>query len=76
MNQNQNLQNWSEKYGNWIHKTKLEPDGCEQLKSHAVTKGCLQIPGVDFAESFSPVAMDSSTWIIIGIILYYSDKYR
>ena len=59
----------------WVFKTKLEPDGSERLKSRIVTKGYLQVPGVDFTEKFSPVAADTSTRIIIGITLYFSGNY-
>ena len=57
----------------WVFKTKLEPDGSEQLKLRIVTKGYLQVPGVDFTESFSPVATDCSMRIIVGITLYFSE---
>ena len=55
----------------WVFKTKLEPDGCERLKSRIVSKSFMQVPGVDFTEKFSPVATDTSTRIIIGLVLYY-----
>ena len=32
----------------------------------------MQVPGVDFTEKFSPVATDTSTRIIIALVLYYS----
>ena len=56
----------------WVFKTKLEANGTERLKSRIVTKGYLQVPGVDFTEKFSPVATDTSTRIIIGLTLYYT----
>ena len=59
----------------WVFKTKLEADGSERLKSRIVTKGYLQVPGVDFTEKFSPVANDTSTRILIGMTLYFSDKF-
>jgi hypothetical protein len=40
-----------------------------------VTKGFLQIPGVDFTESYSPVANDSSIRIGIGLVLYHEDAH-
>ena len=36
--------------------------------------GYMQVPGVDFTESFYPVASDTSTRIIIGLSLYYEDN--
>ena len=59
----------------WVFKTKLEANGSERLKSRIVTKGYLQVPGVDFTEKFSPVANDTSTRILIGMTLYFSDKF-
>ena len=58
----------------WVFKTKLEPDGSEWLKSRIVTKGYPQVPGVDFTESFSPVALHSSTRIIISVTLYFTEE--
>ena len=55
----------------WVFKTKLEPNGTERLKSRIVTKGYLQVPGVDYTERFSPVATDTSTRMIVGFTLYY-----
>ena len=55
----------------WVFKTKLEPNGTERLKSRIVTKGYLQVPGVDYTERFSPVATDTSTRMIIGFTLYF-----
>jgi hypothetical protein len=40
-------------------------------KTRIVTKGFMQIPGVDYTESFSPVATDASARTVIGISLYY-----
>ena len=33
----------------------------------------MQLPGVDFTESFYPVALDTSTRILIELTLYYED---
>ena len=48
------------------------------MKSRSIVKGNMQVPGVNFIESFSPVAFDTSTRILIGFNLYYEydgDKY-
>ena len=34
----------------------------------------MQLPGVDFTESFYPVVSDTSTRILIGLTLYYEDN--
>ena len=38
-----------------------------------VVKEYIQVPGVDFTESLSPVVFDTSTRILIGLNLYYED---
>ena len=43
-----------------IYKKKEETDGTTRFKARCVSKGFMQIPGVDFTESFSPVATDTS----------------
>ena len=39
-------------------------------KARAVVKGYNQIPGVDFTESFAPVATDTTTRIIFAFVLF------
>jgi hypothetical protein len=53
-----------------VFKIKVEQDGSKQYKSRCVTLGYLQIPGVDFTETFSPVASDSTIRIALGVFLY------
>ena len=55
----------------WVLKSKEEADGLICLKSRNIVKGYMQVPGVDFTESFYPVALDTSTRILIGLTLYY-----
>ena len=43
------------------------------MKSINVVRGYMQVPGVDFTESLSSVASDTSTRILIGLALYYED---
>jgi hypothetical protein len=54
----------------WIFKIKEEHHGGLRYKSRIVVKGYMQIPGVDFTESFSPVATDATIRMTIGIFLY------
>ena len=58
----------------WVFKSKEEPDGFIRLKSINLVKGYMQVPGVDFTESFSPVISDTSTSILIGLNLYHEEE--
>jgi Reverse transcriptase (RNA-dependent DNA polymerase) len=52
----------------WIFKGNINPDGTIKYKARCVPRGFMQIPGVDYTESFAPVASDSGIRIVIGII--------
>jgi hypothetical protein len=54
----------------WVFKMKDEQDGSIRYKSRIVTKGYLQIPGVDYTESFAPVATDTTIRLLLAIALY------
>jgi Reverse transcriptase (RNA-dependent DNA polymerase) len=55
----------------WIFKEKIKPDGTIKYKARCVSRGFMQIPGVDYPESFAPVASDSGIRIVIGIFLFF-----
>jgi Reverse transcriptase (RNA-dependent DNA polymerase) len=38
----------------WIFKEKINPDGTIKYKARCVSRGFMQIPGVDYTESFAP----------------------
>jgi hypothetical protein len=56
----------------WIFKKKIEIDDSIRYKARCVSRGFMQIPGVDFTESFAPVASDTAIRVIIGVYLYYN----
>ena len=54
----------------WVFKRKQEADNTTRYKARVVVKGYNQIPGVDFTESFAPVATDTTTCIIFAFVLF------
>jgi hypothetical protein len=58
----------------WVYKMKDEQDGSIRYKSRNVTKGYLQIPGVDYTESFAPVATDTTIRLLLSIALYKQEE--
>ena len=56
----------------WIYKKKKYIDENVHIyKARLVTKGFRQVQGVDYDETFSPVAMLKSVRIIIAIAAYF-----
>ena len=55
----------------WLFKSKVEPDRLILMNSINVVKRYMQVPGVDFIDSFSPVASDTSTRIMVGLTLHH-----
>ena len=54
-----------------MYKTKIHPnDSIEKYKARLVAKGYHQIDGVDFNESFAPVAKTVSIRILIALASY------
>ena len=58
----------------WVFKIKNEPNGDLRYKSRIVTKGYMQIPGVDYTERFSPVAQATSLRTGLAITLYKTEE--
>ena len=55
----------------WVFKKKIDVDGNVQTyKARLVAKGFKQIHGIDYHETFSPVAMVKSIRILLAIEAY------
>ena len=56
----------------WIFTIKHDMDGVPQIyKARLVAKGFRQIQGVDYDETFSPVAMVKSIRILLALAAYH-----
>ncbi|KAL0457809.1 UNVERIFIED_CONTAM: Copia protein [Sesamum latifolium] len=56
----------------WVYKRKLGADGeVTAFKARLAAKGYTQQPGVDFEETYSPVAMAKSIRILLAIAAWY-----
>ncbi|KAI3808384.1 hypothetical protein L1987_24334 [Smallanthus sonchifolius] len=56
----------------WIFKKKIDMDGNVQtFKARLVEKGFTQTKGIDYDETFSPIAMLKSIRILLAIAAYY-----
>ena len=56
-----------------VFKKKEEADDKIRYKTRCVSKGYMQIPGVDYTEKFSPVATNQALFLLLALILYYWD---
>ena len=57
----------------WVFKRKEQTGGLISIKSINVVKGYMKLPEDDFTQSLSPVALDISERMQIGLTLYYED---
>ncbi|CAL8089813.1 unnamed protein product [Prunus armeniaca] len=56
----------------WVFKRKKGSDGkVETYKARLVAKGYRQREGIDYEETFSPIAMIKSIRILLAIVAYY-----
>ncbi|KAJ8899814.1 hypothetical protein K2173_019515 [Erythroxylum novogranatense] len=53
----------------WVFKTKLNPDRLvNKLKARLVVKGYAQVEGVDFGETFAPVARIETIRLLLALV--------
>ena len=57
----------------WVFKKKNEHDNTTRYKGRIVVKGYVQIPGVDFTDSFAPVVTDTGLRIVFALTLHRKD---
>ena len=57
-----------------VFKKKIELDGSIRYKSRIVSKGYMQIPGVDYTERYFPVASDTTTRVLTMFALLNHEK--
>ena len=63
---------WQAIENKWIFKKKTDADGnVTAYKARLVAKGFWQVQGVDYDETFSPVAMLKSVRIMLAIAIFY-----
>jgi hypothetical protein len=55
----------------WVFCRKLNPDGTLKHKARIVMKGFMQKEGVDFTETFAPVARWTSIRIVLALVNHY-----
>jgi Reverse transcriptase (RNA-dependent DNA polymerase) len=59
----------------WVFKKKAQQDGSIRYRARCVARGFMQILGVDFPESFAPVASNTSIKLVIAIYLYLQNNH-
>ena len=63
---------WQAIENKWIFKKKADADGNVTVYKALLDAKCFwQVQGVDYDESFSPVAMLKSVWVMLAIAAFY-----
>ncbi|KAL0328285.1 UNVERIFIED_CONTAM: Retrovirus-related Pol polyprotein from transposon TNT 1-94 [Sesamum calycinum] len=57
----------------WIFKKKLKPDGSiDKFKARLVAKGFKQNEGIDYFNTYSPIARLTTIWVLIALASVYN----
>ena len=57
----------------WTYKVKKDAARTViQKKAHLVTKGFLQVPGVNYFDTFTPIAQLSSIHMVLALAAHYN----
>ena len=57
----------------WVYKNKYASDGSvEILKARLVSKGFSQVEGIDYNETFSPVAKMNSIHLVLSLVALHN----
>ena len=55
----------------WVYTTKKNPDGSKRYKARFVARGFSQKKGIDYGETFSPIANITSIRILMQMVVQY-----
>ena len=56
----------------WVYRTKYGPDGkVDKHKARLVAKGFSQVEGIDYTETFAPVAKMNSIFLVLSLAASY-----
>eukprot|EP00253_Pinus_taeda_P016571 PITA_16571 len=59
----------------WVYRTKYGPDGkVDKHKARLVAKGFSQVEGIDYTETFSPVAKMNSVRLVLSLAASFNGK--
>ena len=73
----QSVLKWKKQLGDrWVFKKKVETDRSVCYKVCVVVKGYIQVPGVDFTNSFAPVATDLAMRTVLTPNFYYQEDTK